>query len=118
MAKNITLMGADYPQVPAVQLPQTGGGTAIFYDIEIDTVTVTGTPDSNGYLDTNILCENYTILDIDSLIVNGSRLRPFKVEILHDGTATGTKYAFQFKKWDDTKVSSGTLTAVVRRLKK
>ena len=35
MAKNITLMGADYPQVPAVQLPQTGGGTATFYDIEV-----------------------------------------------------------------------------------
>ena len=35
MAKNITLMGADYPQVPAVQLPQTGGGTATFYDINV-----------------------------------------------------------------------------------
>ena len=35
MAKNITLMGADYPQVPAVALPQTGGGTATFYDINV-----------------------------------------------------------------------------------
>lgn len=35
MAKNITLMGADYQQVPAVQLPQTGGGTATFYDINV-----------------------------------------------------------------------------------
>lgn len=35
MAKNITLMGADYPDVPAVQLPQTGGGKATFYDIEV-----------------------------------------------------------------------------------
>lgn len=35
MAKNITLMGADYPDVPAVQLPQTGGGTATFYDINV-----------------------------------------------------------------------------------
>ena len=34
MAKNISLLGADYPNVPAVQLPQTGGGTATFYDIE------------------------------------------------------------------------------------
>lgn len=41
MAKNITLMGADYPQVPAVQLPQTGGGTATFYDIDIKTDDVT-----------------------------------------------------------------------------
>ena len=33
MAKNISLLGADYPDVPAVQLPQTGGGTATFYDL-------------------------------------------------------------------------------------
>ena len=35
MAKNISLLGADYPDVPAVQLPQTGGGTATFYDIKV-----------------------------------------------------------------------------------
>lgn len=35
MAKNISLLGADYPDVPAVQLPQTGGGTATFYDLEV-----------------------------------------------------------------------------------
>ena len=32
MAKNITLLGASYPDVPAVDLPQTGGGTARFVD--------------------------------------------------------------------------------------
>ena len=31
MAKNVTLMGANYPNVPAVALPQTGGGTAMFF---------------------------------------------------------------------------------------
>lgn len=35
MAKNISLLGADYPDVPAVQLPQTGGGMATFYDIQV-----------------------------------------------------------------------------------
>ena len=34
MAKNITLLGASYPDVPSVVLPQTGGGTAQFYDLE------------------------------------------------------------------------------------
>ena len=34
MAKNITLMGASYPDVPAVQLPQTGGGVAVFMDAD------------------------------------------------------------------------------------
>jgi hypothetical protein len=32
MAQNITLLGANYPDVPAVQLPITGGGTATFSD--------------------------------------------------------------------------------------
>lgn len=32
MAQNITLLGASYSNVPAVQLPKTGGGTAKFTD--------------------------------------------------------------------------------------
>lgn len=32
MAKNVTVAGASYSDVPAVDLPQTGGGTARFYD--------------------------------------------------------------------------------------
>lgn len=33
MAQNITLMGASYSAVPGVQLPKTGGGTALFTDV-------------------------------------------------------------------------------------
>lgn len=33
MAQNITLMGASYSAVPAVNLPKTGGGTATFTDV-------------------------------------------------------------------------------------
>ena len=32
MAANITLLGANYPNVPAVILPRTGGGTAKFIE--------------------------------------------------------------------------------------
>lgn len=39
MAKDITLLGASYPAVPAVILPKTGGGTAMFVDTSDDTVT-------------------------------------------------------------------------------
>ena len=39
MAKNITIMGASYSDVPAVQLPQTGGGTARFDDCTVTTAT-------------------------------------------------------------------------------
>lgn len=37
MAKNISLMGASYSDVPAVTLPQTGGGTARFDDASVTT---------------------------------------------------------------------------------
>ena len=33
MAQNITLLGASYAAVPAVELPKTGGGTATFTDV-------------------------------------------------------------------------------------
>lgn len=33
MAQNITLLGASYSAVPAVQLPKTGGGTATYTDV-------------------------------------------------------------------------------------
>lgn len=32
MAQNVTVAGASYSDVPAVQLPKTGGGSAMFYD--------------------------------------------------------------------------------------
>lgn len=39
MSKNITLLGASYTGVPAVTLPQTGGGTATFTDTSDTTAT-------------------------------------------------------------------------------
>lgn len=39
MAKNVTLLGANYSDVPAVDLPQTGGGTATFTDVSDTTAT-------------------------------------------------------------------------------
>lgn len=46
MAQNITLLGASYTNVPAVQLPKTGGGTATFYDVDgSQTITENGTYD-------------------------------------------------------------------------
>lgn len=42
MAQNITLLGANYPDVPAVMLPITGGGTATFSDTRSVTYNLTG----------------------------------------------------------------------------
>ena len=39
MAQNITLLGANYQAVPAVELPKTGGGTASFTDVTDTTAT-------------------------------------------------------------------------------
>ena len=39
MAQNITLLGASYSNVPAVDLPKTGGGTATFTDVTDTTAT-------------------------------------------------------------------------------
>lgn len=39
MAQNISLWGANYSDVPAVELPKTGGGTAQFTDVSDTTAT-------------------------------------------------------------------------------
>ena len=39
MAQNITLCGADYSDVPSVELPKTGGGIASFTDVTDTTAT-------------------------------------------------------------------------------
>lgn len=41
MAQNITLLGASYSDVPAVELPKTGGGSATFTDVT-DTTAAAG----------------------------------------------------------------------------
>lgn len=56
MAQNITLLGASYADVPAVDLPKTGGGTARFVDeSEIVTYYVsTSSPTSSDGSDGDI----------------------------------------------------------------
>ena len=45
---NITLLGASYTDVPAVTLPQTGGGTVTFYENGGGSVTVEDEPNATG----------------------------------------------------------------------
>lgn len=51
MSKNITLLGASYPDVPAVVLPQTGGGTALFTDVSDTTATAADVLDTSYFYD-------------------------------------------------------------------
>lgn len=55
---NITLMGASYTDVPAVTLPQTGGGTVTFYENGggSPVKTATGTFTGNGTRQVEISC--------------------------------------------------------------
>lgn len=50
MAQNITLMGASYPNVPSVQLPKTGGGTATFDDTTISSNAAAASDITSGKL--------------------------------------------------------------------
>lgn len=45
---NITLLGASYTDVPAIDLPQTGGGTVRFYENGGGSVTVEDEPNATG----------------------------------------------------------------------
>lgn len=56
MAQNITLLGATYSDVPAVDLPKTGGGTARFIDeTEVSTIrTGSSAPSSSLGVDGDI----------------------------------------------------------------
>ena len=42
MAQDISLLGAIYQDVPAVELPKDGGGTALFTDVTDTTLTAAG----------------------------------------------------------------------------
>lgn len=50
MAQNITLLGASYSDVPAVDLPKTGGGTATFTDTTIASNGATASDIASGKL--------------------------------------------------------------------
>ena len=50
MAQNITLMGASYSNVPSVQLPKTGGGTATFDDTTISSNAAAASDITSGKL--------------------------------------------------------------------
>lgn len=50
MAKNITLLGASYPDVPAILLPQTGGGTARFDDASVTTAAASDVASGKVFL--------------------------------------------------------------------
>lgn len=117
MAKNISLLGADYPDVPAVVLPKTGGGSAKFVDeddLKTHTTTVSGTLDANGFLVSNLKYNEKEIVSFDSLTINGDSKSAFFAKVLYRAGTPADYYAFQFANYAGTVYSSGTASAVVR----
>lgn len=49
MAQNITLLGANYSDVPSVELPKTGGGTALFTDVSDTTASASDVSDGKVF---------------------------------------------------------------------
>ena len=109
MAQNITLLGADYPAVPAVELPKTGGGTATFTDVT-DTTAAAADVASGKYFYTaaGVLTEGTasgggggavtvvdtpdshggTIREITAIVVSGTK------SITSNGTVDVTEYEY------------------------
>ena len=80
MAQNISLMNAQYPDVPAVDLPKTGGGTARFYDSSDATATASeilsgsSAYGASGKINGSVVIQHYytgTTTPSSSLGVNG-----------------------------------------------
>ena len=71
MAKTITLLGATYPDVPAVSLPKSGGGTALFMDVDearIVQISVSATSSTSSSVSNSKLTADHVVLNEAQLI--------------------------------------------------
>ena len=86
MAQNITIMGASYSDVPAVQLPKTGGGTARFDDASITTATASDVASgkiflaNNGTITTGTASGGSAVIQSLSVTQNGTYTAPTGVD--------------------------------------
>lgn len=96
MAQNITLLGADYPAVPAVELPKTGGGTATFTDVT-DTTAAAADVASGKYFYTaaGVLTEGTAsggggagVVVVDTPDAAGGTIREITAVVLSSDTVT------------------------------
>lgn len=67
MAQSITLQGATYQDVPAVDLPKTGGGTARFTDVTPTTATADKMMQGYGAFGADGVWFDGTIVDGDNI---------------------------------------------------
>lgn len=48
MAQNVTIAGASYSDVPSIEVPKTGGGTAAFFDTTISSNAASASDIASG----------------------------------------------------------------------
>ena len=96
MAQNITLLGASYSDVPAVELPKTGGGTATFTDVT-DTTAAAADVASGKYFYTaaGVLTEGTAsggggagVVVTDTTDSHGGTIREITAVVLSSDTVT------------------------------
>lgn len=110
MPYDISLLNAIYSDVPAVDLPKDGGGTARFYDLSGTTATAADVAsgvkfvDSNGTLTTGTatIMKDFTVLYNDSSGTTGAITLP-------QSAANFDYMAIYFAKTDDDKQRGSTL---------
>lgn len=79
MAQNVTIQGASYSDVPAVELPKTGGGTALFTDTTIASNGASSSNIQNGYsayvngqlITGNVALATATVSGTELILTNG-----------------------------------------------
>ena len=114
MAQNITLMGASYADVPAVDLPITGGGTARFHDRTIPNDFLGIEPElvknlySQQYLLKDTLYNGWTPSTTAKAIVASVTLQD-----TYAGDLANYEYYLRWKFDSDIQYNSGTTMKIV-----
>ena len=90
MAQNVTVAGASFTDVPAVDLPKTGGGTARFTDVSDTTASASTVINGYYFYDSDgVKTQGSATFTIDSDTVftvtkdeNGDPITPFTFRIV------------------------------------
>lgn len=100
MAQNITLLGASYTDVPAVELPKTGGGTASFTDVTPTTAVAADVLDGKYFFTAQGVLTLGTnqggsgaISVVDTQDSHGGTIRTITAVDISDTTATASDVA-------------------------